>query len=171
MDNFSKQSFLWFLITLPFTLDCVTQYFTPIWDLGSLLFSSLSDSSYLSTLWNRQCGEAGCRQTMRGCCCDNWWCSALSLPLPVTYGWHPARDPSWAGDTAAGAWLLASCKRGLWECRLGEEGGVCRERESEGYCRCRAHDPPRWALHGAEEVRQAGRHAALMGLPWGSTDG
>lgn len=44
------------------------------------------------------------------------------------------------------------------------------QRESEGYCRCRAHDPPRWALHGAEEVRQAGVRAALMGLPWGSTD-
>lgn len=44
------------------------------------------------------------------------------------------------------------------------------ERESEGYSRCRAHDPPRWALHGAEEVRQAGGRAALMGLPWGSTD-
>ncbi len=76
-----------------------------------------------------QCREAGCTQTVRGCRCfvlllySVRECS-LSLPLPVTYGWDSSRDPSWATDTAAGAWHLASCKRGFWERRLQERWGV-----------------------------------------------
>lgn len=44
-----------------------------------------------------------------------------------------------------------------------------RQTRRDRYYRYRSYHAPRWLLDGAAEVRQAGG-AALMGLPWGSTD-
>lgn len=111
----------------------ISGYILAVWDLGSLLISSSSGASklFFSAPGYRQCRQAGCRHTVRGCCCFVLLLSSareysLSLPLLVTYGWDSTRDPSWAGDTAAGAWHLASCKGGLWEYRL-RVWGVYRE--------------------------------------------
>lgn len=82
-------------------------------------------------------------------------------------GTHPEPETQQQGP---GTWLPVKQASGSACREMGDGGGtVALEKEREGYCRYRSHDPPGWALHGAEEVRQEGG-ATLMGLPWASTD-
>lgn len=126
MNDFLLQNSLWLFTTLHCTL---TRLRCIIYMVTFRLFETSVPLCFLPrqilpnyfSLLQVKDREAGCRQTQRGCCCFVLlWGSALFLPLLVTYGWDSTRDPSWAGDTAAGAWHLASCKRGLWERRVGE---------------------------------------------------
>lgn len=109
-----------------------------------------------STLENGE--REGCRQARSGCCRGG--AVSVFMLIPVTYGRNSTREPFWARDTSAGTQHLARSTGGLWEgwwwwwwwC-LGVAKG-----DTDPFI------PPRWVLHGAEEVRQGG-DTTLNGPP------